>query len=129
MIRINLRIGVGVSLLVVLLGGLFFWVADNNSKKAFASGSFPSDVYLISVPDGMSLYATSIQQSTSASTTLQAISDWDAKQASAPTLTSQPLADAVTNLVNAKLVTMTASDQETLFEQMMFEDTPRYASL
>lgn len=118
---------------------------------AVTGGSSVPAAQLLQAPDGgMAQYGYAMQQSTSLSQTLQALSewnsyvtfragwgttaalverlataDWNARLAGSPTITPEQLAAAATNLINNKLSTMTAQQQIDLFHQMMVEITPK----
>lgn len=113
-------------------------------------GSVPAAQWLQAPDGGMGQYGYAMQQSASPSQTLQALSewnsyvtfragwgmttalverlataDWNARVAGSPTITPEQLAAAATNLINNKLSTMTAQQQEDLFQQNMVEVTPK----
>ncbi|MFQ5662832.1 MAG: hypothetical protein ACE5HL_03265 [Terriglobia bacterium] len=120
------------------------------SVFAATGGDFPAAQFLQATDGGMAQYGYALEQSTSPSATLQALAewnsyisvrsewgmssallsrlaaaDWNARQAGAPTITSEQLAVAATNLINAKLATMTAAEQQAGFERMRAEATPK----
>jgi len=153
--KVTLFLAATVALLGATFAGLEWRQANINSRRVFAAtsgGSVPSAQYLQAPSDGMAQYGASIQQSGSPSATLQALgdwnsyvvsrsewgvgltivlldrlatADWNARQAGAPQITPQQLANATSNLVNAKLATMTGSQQQSLFEQMVSVVTPK----
>jgi len=98
----------------------------------------------------MAQYGYAMQQATSSSQTLQALADWNtyvssrtqwglsstlvsrlaaadwkARGAGSPTITPEQLAAAATRLINARLATMTAEQQQQGFKRMMREVTPK----
>ncbi|MGH9778114.1 MAG: hypothetical protein ACRD5I_06850 [Candidatus Acidiferrales bacterium] len=117
-----------------------------------ASEPFAAAQYLQASPGGMAQYGYAMQQSSSSSATLQALSnwngyinprsqwslsgtlltrlalaDWNARQTGPPQVTPQQLADAATRLINARLASMTAQQQADGFKRMMVEVTPKGA--
>ncbi|MFQ5723413.1 MAG: hypothetical protein ACE5G6_02885 [Terriglobia bacterium] len=121
-----------------------------DSSVLAATSSSSAAQYFQATEGGMAQYGYALQQSTSPSQTLQAlaewntyvsvrsewlmsstlvqrlaVADWNARQAGAPTITPEQLATAATNLINAKLSTMTAEQQLAGFKAMMVVDTPK----
>jgi hypothetical protein len=123
------------------------------TTDALAAGgvtSYPAAQFLQATDGGMAQYGYSMQQSSSPSQSLQAIADWNsyitsrsewgltttlidrlavadwnARQAGSPTITAAQLATAATDLINAKLATMTTTQIEEGARQMYSEMTPK----
>ena len=130
--------------------GVGHWPSGSTQRQALAATTspFPAGSYLqvssSGSGGGMAQYGFRLQQTTSSSATLQALSDWNtyivsrsetgiglttalisrlatadwnARQAGSPAISAQLLAEASNDLINTKLATMTRAQQESVFEQ------------
>jgi hypothetical protein len=153
-LRPSMLLGLTAAAALGILAGIF-WVQRNPTRHAvraaiYSSGSFDAAKSLQNSSGGMAQYGYAIQQATSASADLQAISnwnayiasrsgwsmsstmcsrlanaDWNARQAGAPTITPQQLADAANHLIASTWGTMTASQQMSLILQNDYVGTPK----
>ena len=125
---------------------------DRPAHVDASGGDFPAAQYLQEPDGGMAQYGTSLQQSTSLSNTLQSLSnwnayivprsenglalsstllnrlaaaDWNARQGGAPQITASQIASAANQLIANKLATMTAAQQQALFNSMISVSTPK----
>ncbi len=121
--------------------------------QASSGGSFDPSVALENTNSGstggMAQYGTAEQVSTSLSATQQAVNnwngyigsradwyfsssdvttiadaDWNARQAGSPTITASQMASAANQLIVNTLATMSASNQESLFNQYAYVSSP-----
>jgi hypothetical protein len=113
-------------------------------------GNLSPQALIVATNGGMAPYATAIQNSTSSSSTLTAVTnfnsyisgrcgwsltstnvsrlasaDWSARSAGPPRITAQQLATAATALINNKLSTMTAAQQKALVINNASVHTPK----
>jgi hypothetical protein len=121
--------------------------------KAISGGGFNPAVALEDntggSTGGMAQYAVAEEDSASQTASVQAVSnwngyldgrtgwdfsssdvttigdaDWNARQAGSPTITSQQIAGAVTQIINSTLATMSASQQQGMFDEYTSVSTP-----
>ncbi len=117
-----------------------------------ATNSWSASQSFQATDGGMAQYGTRLQQSTSYSATMQALTDWNSyiesrcewsmssslltrigsadwndRQSGSPRITAEQLADASARLINSKLATMTAAQQTELGRRIRGEVTPKGA--
>lgn len=119
------------------------WLSHQSNVVFAQSGGFVAEEALQDAAGGgMATYGIAEQTAGSVSEDLQAVTNWNsyisgrsvwslsssdlsrlstanwnARQAGAPVITAQQLANAATTLINATLATMSASQQQTIFQQ------------
>ncbi len=151
----TLRSALIVFAFLVVVGFAWWFRTSRQTVGVIAAtggGEFSAASYLQASDGGMAQFGVRLQQSASPSETLQTLSDWNsyvvsrsewglgltaplldrlatadwnARKAGSPQITAEQLATAVTNLINARLASMTAEQQVALFWAMMTELTPK----
>jgi hypothetical protein len=152
--RWAILLGLTVAAGLGILAGVF-WAQRNSTRRAvraalYSTGTFDAAKSLQDVSGGAAQYGYAMQQPTSESADLQAISnwnsyiasrsgwsmsstictrlanaDWNARQAGPPTITPQQLANAANHLIASTWGTMTASQQLALIKQNCCVDAPK----
>ncbi len=132
-----------VTLVTALLAALWILcLASQQTKIVLAQSGWVAGSLHNSSGGGMAQYGAAELSSTSASSDLQAMTNWNnyinarcawslsssdlsrlatadysARQTGTPTITPQQLASAITSVINSTLSTMSASQQQSLFNQ------------
>ena len=147
----SLSVGVVTVVVIATLSALLLSHTWKMKRTVTAFAAQPWEQAALQSSDGgMAQYGVAMQASQSSSATLQALSnwnayvasrsgwsmsstllnrlataDWNARQAGAPTLRAQQLANAATDLINNQLNTMTAAQQSALFTACFSVQTPK----
>lgn len=140
------RWALAASTVVCVVGALLFF----SGAHTVSAQTSQTAAYIQSTDGGMATYGTAMQGSSSSSATLQTLSnwngyvasrsnwsltsplvtrlanaDWTRRQNGLQTITPQELADAANRLIAAQLATLSASQQQQLWNTMTMEQTPK----